>query len=57
MLAFHPDTKKELLFGAGDDTKIHGWDINTGQEKILLSGHFSKVTSLCFHKNGINLIR
>lgn len=57
MLAFHPDTKRELLFGAGDDTKIHGWDINTGQEKILLSGHFSKVTSLCFHKNGINLIR
>ncbi|KAL2724522.1 transducin beta-like protein 3 [Vespula squamosa] len=56
VLAFHPDIKKELLFGAGDDTKIHGWDINTGQEKIVLSGHFSKVTSLCFHHNGINLI-
>lgn len=56
VLAFHPDIKKELLFGAGDDTKIHVWDISTGQEKMILSGHFSKVTSLCFHMNGIHVI-
>lgn len=57
MLEFHPDVKKQLLFAAGDDAKIHGWDITTGQEKIILSGHFSKVTSLNFHENGNYLIR
>lgn len=57
VLEFHPDITKQLLFGAGDDTKIHGWDINTGEEKLTLSGHFSKVTSLSFHKKGNYLIR
>ncbi|XP_029172388.1 transducin beta-like protein 3 [Nylanderia fulva] len=52
VLKFHPDSTKQLLFAAGDDTKIHGWDINTGQKKVTLSGHFSKVTSLNFHENG-----
>ncbi|RLU18922.1 hypothetical protein DMN91_009280 [Ooceraea biroi] len=55
-LKFHPDTEKKLIFGAGDDTKIHGWDTVTGQEKVTLSGHFSKVTSLNFHENGNYLI-
>ncbi|XP_011257031.1 transducin beta-like protein 3 isoform X1 [Camponotus floridanus] len=50
VLEFHPDITKQLLFGAGDDTKIHGWDINTGQKMVTLSGHFSKVTSLNFHE-------
>jgi len=56
-LEFHPNSEKSLLFGAGDNTKIYGWDINTGQEKIILSGHFSKVTSLNFHENGNYLVR
>ncbi|KAI4501511.1 hypothetical protein M0802_003388 [Mischocyttarus mexicanus] len=56
VLEFHPDAEKALLFGAGDDNKIHGWDINTSQQKILLSGHLSKVTSLCFHQNGTHII-
>ncbi|XP_015175993.1 PREDICTED: transducin beta-like protein 3 isoform X2 [Polistes dominula] len=55
VLAFHP-YKENLLFGAGDDTKIYGWDSDTGQQKILLKGHISKVTSLSFHVNGINLV-
>lgn len=56
VLEFHPDTEKELIFGAGDDTKIHAWDIGTGQRKVTLSGHFSKVTSLSFHENGNYLV-
>ncbi|XP_043504801.1 transducin beta-like protein 3 isoform X2 [Polistes fuscatus] len=55
VLEFHP-YKDKLLFGAGDDTKIYGWDTDTGQQKILLSGHISKITSLSFHVNGINLV-
>jgi len=49
--------EKKLVFGAGDDTKIHSWDVVTGQKKITLSGHFSKVTSLNFHENGNYLVR
>lgn len=57
VLKFHPNTEEKLLFGAGDDTKIHCWDITTGQEKVTFSGHFSKVTSLSFHENGNYLVR
>lgn len=57
VLEFHPNSDKLLLFGAGDNTKIYGWDIITGQEKVVLSGHFSKVTSLNFHENGNYLVR
>ncbi|XP_036144241.1 transducin beta-like protein 3 isoform X3 [Monomorium pharaonis] len=56
VLEFYPNNEKPLLFGAGDNTKIFGWDIITGQEKIVLSGHFSKVTSLSFHKDGNYLV-
>lgn len=48
ILVFHPNVEKELIFAAGDDIKIHGWNIKTGKEEIILSGHFSKVTSLSF---------
>ncbi|XP_025995592.1 transducin beta-like protein 3 [Solenopsis invicta] len=56
VLEFHPKKEKSLLFGAGDNTKIFGWDIITGQEKVVLSGHFSKVTSLSFHEDGNHLV-
>ncbi|XP_018044138.1 PREDICTED: transducin beta-like protein 3 [Atta colombica] len=56
VLEFYSNNEKSLLFGAGDNTKIYGWDIITGQEKIILSGHFSKVTSLSFHENGNYLV-
>ncbi|CAK9822022.1 Transducin beta-like protein 3 [Anthophora retusa] len=51
VLHFHPNVEKELIFAAGDDIKIHGWNIRTGKEEITLSGHFSKVTSLSFVKD------
>lgn len=57
VLEFHPNNEKSLLFGAGDNTKIYGWDIVTGKEKIILSGHFSKITSLNFHEDGNYLVR
>ncbi|KAL6261954.1 hypothetical protein P5V15_007038 [Pogonomyrmex californicus] len=58
VLEFHPNkgNKHPLLFGAGDNTKIYGWNISTGQEKVILSGHFSTVTSLNFHENENYLI-
>lgn len=58
VLEFHPDEQKQLLFAAGDDKhEIFGWDITTGQLTIRLKAHLSKVTSLSFHNNGINLVR
>ncbi|XP_046618902.1 transducin beta-like protein 3 [Neodiprion virginianus] len=56
VLAFHPRPDKELIFAAGDDTKIYGWNSITGQQKIVLSGHFSKITSLLFHDDAIHLV-
>ncbi|XP_024940817.1 transducin beta-like protein 3 isoform X3 [Cephus cinctus] len=56
VLAFHPDTKKQLLFAAGDDTKIHVWNTQNGREERVLSGHFSKITSISFHDDGIHLV-
>ncbi|KOC70448.1 Transducin beta-like protein 3, partial [Habropoda laboriosa] len=56
VLHFHPNIEKELIFAAGDDIKIHGWNIKSGKEEITLSGHFSKVTSLSFSKNGDYLV-
>ncbi|XP_076632877.1 transducin beta-like protein 3 isoform X1 [Colletes latitarsis] len=52
VLAFHPIVEKNLVFAVGDDFKIHGWNIVSGKEEMVLSGHFSKVTSLSFHKDG-----
>lgn len=57
ILVFHPNIEKELIFAAGDDIKIHGWNIKTGKEEIILSGHFSKVTSLSFLKDKNYLVR
>ncbi|XP_074106164.1 transducin beta-like protein 3 [Cotesia typhae] len=56
VLECHPDPERKLLFAAGDDTKIYGWDISTGKLKSTLLGHFSKITSISFHKNGDNLV-
>ncbi|XP_057323002.1 transducin beta-like protein 3 [Microplitis mediator] len=57
VLEFHPDAQMQLLFAAGDDKhEIFGWDITTGQLTIRLKAHLSKVTSLSFHNNGINLV-
>ncbi|XP_034948506.1 transducin beta-like protein 3 [Chelonus insularis] len=56
VLEFHPDPEQKLVFAAGDNAIIHGWDIKTGEVKVLLSGHFSKVTSLSFCSDGKHLI-
>ncbi|XP_012256209.2 transducin beta-like protein 3 [Athalia rosae] len=56
VLAFHPQTDKELIFATGDNTKIFGWNWKTGQQKVALYGHFSKITSLSFHNDGVHLV-
>nr|XP_033329429.1 transducin beta-like protein 3 isoform X1 [Megalopta genalis] len=56
VLDFHPDNQKNLLFAAGDDLKIYGWNILSGIQEIAFLGHFSKVTSLSFHDNGDYLV-
>ncbi|KAJ2946036.1 hypothetical protein O0L34_g4954 [Tuta absoluta] len=48
VLKYHPDSGKQLIFGAADDTKIRSWNSKTGKEQMVYSGHFSKVTSLQF---------
>lgn len=56
VLAFHHQSDKELIFAAGDDTKIYGWNSKSGKQEIVLSGHFSRITSLSFHNDGIHLV-
>ncbi|XP_038212377.1 transducin beta-like protein 3 [Zerene cesonia] len=52
VLKFHPDLTKQMIFGAADDTKIRSWNIKTGKECNIYSGHFSKVTSIQFTSDG-----
>jgi WD40 repeat protein len=47
----------DLVFAAGDDAAIRAWDHNTGQQKLTLSGHFSKVTALVFNEDTNRLLR
>ncbi|GFG39073.1 hypothetical protein Cfor_11996 [Coptotermes formosanus] len=47
----------DLVFAAGDDATIRAWDHSTGQQKLTLSGHFSKVTGLVFHEDTNQLLR
>lgn len=56
VLKYHPDSKKQLIFGAADDTKIRSWNSKTGKEGLVYSGHFSKITSLQFTPDGQNMI-
>lgn len=52
VLKYHPDSTKQLIFGAADDTKIRSWNSKTGKEHLIYSGHFSKITSLQFTCDG-----
>lgn len=56
VLKYHPDSSKQLIFGAADDTKIRSWNSKTGNEHMVYSGHFSKVTSLQFTPDGQNMV-
>lgn len=56
VLKYHPDSSKQLIFGAADDTKIRSWNSKTGKEHMVYSGHFSKVTSLQFTPDGQNMV-
>lgn len=47
----------DLVFAAGDDAAIRAWDHSTGQQKFMLSGHFSKVTALVLHEDTNQLLR
>ncbi|KAG6445304.1 hypothetical protein O3G_MSEX003863 [Manduca sexta] len=56
VLQYHPDTDKQLIFGAADDTKIRSWHSRTGKEHQVYSGHFSKITSLQFTSDGEHMV-
>lgn len=56
VLKYHPDSSKQLIFGAADDTKIRSWNSKTGKEHMVYSGHFSKVTSIQFTPDGQNMV-
>lgn len=47
---------RDLVFAAGDDAAIFAWDLTTGQKKLTLSGHYSKVTGLVFHHDTNQLV-
>lgn len=46
-----------LVFAAGDDTVIRGWDLKTGNVQFEFSGHFSKVTSIVIDDSQKYLVR
>ncbi|KOB73897.1 Katanin p80 WD40-containing subunit B1 [Operophtera brumata] len=52
VLKYHPESTKQLIFGAADDTKIRSWNSKNGKEVSVYSGHFSKITSLQFTPDG-----
>lgn len=57
VLRFHSATSTEpLIVASGDDNKIHCWNYETKQLRHVLSGHFSKVTSLSFSEDGQALV-
>jgi WD40 repeat protein len=49
-VAFSPDSK--ILASAGDDHRIRLWDPASGEERPILWGHQSLVTSLAFSRDG-----
>ncbi|XP_011503744.1 PREDICTED: transducin beta-like protein 3 [Ceratosolen solmsi marchali] len=53
---YHPNLKKEIVFATADDYAIHGWNIKTGLKEMTLEGHFSKVTSLTVHEDGVHAL-
>lgn len=57
MLVFHPDKTRKLLLGAADDAAIVGWDVETGEPKLAMKGHFSRVCALSIHSDGKHIIR
>ncbi|XP_066997395.2 transducin beta-like protein 3 [Anabrus simplex] len=47
----YPNTDFGLVFAAADDAAIRGWDTDSGELRMTLSGHFSKVTAVLFHSD------
>ncbi|KAJ8680434.1 hypothetical protein QAD02_016221 [Eretmocerus hayati] len=56
IICYHPDKDKNLIFASADDYVIHGWNIESGKKEFSLEGHFSKVTSLSFHEDGVHAL-
>lgn len=54
VVEFHPTEK--WIFGSGNDGKIGKWEIENGNLCTLFSGHYSKVTCLCFHSDNIHFV-
>ncbi|KRT80907.1 WD40 domain-containing protein, partial [Oryctes borbonicus] len=49
VVEFHPT--EDWIFGSGDDGKINMWGTTKGKLCKVFTGHYSKVTSLCFHSD------
>jgi WD40 repeat protein len=53
-LVFSPDGR--LLAGAGDDRRVHLWDIRTGRKLGSLTGHEGAIHCLAFLSDGRGLV-
>lgn len=56
VLKFYPIIEKSLVFASGIDTKIHCWNYTTRELEKSFDGHFSQVTDLSFHDDGIHMV-
>lgn len=45
-----------IFFFPGDDTKIHSWNLTTGNHIHEYAGHFSKITSLTFTNDSKQMV-
>lgn len=56
VLAFRSNVGDPLLVAAADDNRIHCWNYITKHLEFILSGHFSKITSVSFSSDGKSLV-
>lgn len=54
-IAFRPGEGGQTLAAAGEDTRVHLWDVETGESVRALEGLTGPVTSVAFSPNGNSL--
>lgn len=55
MVKFYTLQDETVVFGCGDDLKISCWSLAQNELLFQLAGHYNKVTSISFCKDGKHL--
>lgn len=57
LVAFHPDPTRLLLFSSAVDSAIRVWSLQDRSCLVMLTAHYSAVTSLGFSADGHTMLR